>query len=99
PVGRLIVQNYEIVTLDPAAGRCELREADRQVMDAAHPCHVQRERPIHAVLNPAEHGTRATSLHVYSHPYDRCLVYSLEKKSYGDVPLFYDSEYGRPPLR
>src|SRR4029079_7144770 len=29
PVGRLIVQNYEIVTLDPATGRCELREADR----------------------------------------------------------------------
>jgi predicted metal-dependent enzyme (double-stranded beta helix superfamily) len=96
PVGRLVVQNYEIVSHDPTTGHCELREADRHVMDPAHPCHVLPERPIHAVLNPAEYAQRATSLHVYSHPYDHCLVYSLEKKSYGDVPLFYDTEFGRP---
>ena len=57
---------------------------------------VDPDNPIHAVLNLAEFGERATSLHIYSRPYDHCLVYSLEAKSCRDVPLFYDSEYGRP---
>ena len=95
PVGRLAVQNYEIVTIDARAGRCELRAADRVLMDPEHPAHVEAERPIHAVLNLAEYGERAVSLHVYSKPYDRCLVYQLETSTYMEVPLFFDSEYGK----
>jgi len=96
PIGRLAVQNYEVVAIDGKTGHCELREAPRLSMDPAHPTHVEEERPIHAVLNLAEYGTRATSLHVYSKPYDRCLVYQLENKTYMEVPLFFDTEYGRP---
>ncbi len=96
PIGRLSVQNYEIVRQDAATGFCELVEADRVLMDPAHPAHVEAERPIHAVLNPSEHGGRATSLHVYSRPYDRCLVYAKEEKTCREVPLFFDTEYGRP---
>jgi predicted metal-dependent enzyme (double-stranded beta helix superfamily) len=95
PVGRLAVQNYEVVRADDK-GFCELREADRLVMEPGHPAYVEPTTPIHSVLNLPEYGQRAVSLHVYSHPYDRCLVYSLEKRSYCEVPLFYDSEYGRP---
>jgi hypothetical protein len=47
------------------------------------------------VLNPLEYGERATSLHVYSRPYDRCLVYRKEDSTYCSVPLFFDTEYGR----
>ena len=96
PIGRLAVQNYEVVRIDPAARLCELREANRLEMDPDHPSHVEREMPIHSVLNLPEYGQRATSLHVYSYPYDRCLVYDLARKSYCEVPLFYDSEYGKP---
>jgi hypothetical protein len=64
-------------------------------MDPGHPSYVDNDRPIHAVLNLAEFNSRALSLHVYSRPYDRCLVYTPEQKSYREVPLFYDSEYGR----
>ena len=95
PVGRLVVQNYEVVSMDPARGHCELREADRVEMDPDHPSRVDRERPVHAVLNLPEFGAPAASLHVYSRPYDRCLVYDLAKRSYCEVPLFFDSEYGR----
>ena len=95
PIGRLAVQNYEVLALDEAACFCELREADRVVMDPEHPSYVAREKPVHAVENLAEYGQRAASLHVYSRPYDRCLVYDLPKKTFADVPLFYDSEYGR----
>lgn len=96
PIGRLDVQNYEIVSIDPRTGHCELKEANRFVMDPAHPGHVESERPIHAVINAAAYGARAASLHVYSKPYDRCLVYSLEDKAYLEVPLFFDTEYGKP---
>jgi cysteine dioxygenase len=96
PIGRLAVQNYEVVRVDESTGRCELREADRFEMDAEHPGAVDRERPVHAVLNLPEYAGRAVSLHVYSRPYDRCVVYSLESRSYCEVPLFYDSEYGKP---
>jgi cysteine dioxygenase len=95
PMGRLAVQNYEVLRIEPERGFCELREADRIVMDSAHPSHVAPETPVHAVLNLPEFAERAVSLHIYSHPYDRCLVYTPEKSSYCEVPLFYDSEYGR----
>jgi cysteine dioxygenase len=95
PVGRLAVQNYEVVRIEPERAYCELREANRIVMDPAHPSHVEQEMPVHAVLNLPEFGQRAVSLHIYSHPYDRCLVYTPERNSYAEVPLFYDSEHGR----
>ena len=95
PIGRLVVQNYEVVETD-GKGYCRLQPADRHLMDAGQPQHVIPERPVHAVLNPAEHGERAVTLHVYSRPYDRCLVYSLEKSTVMEVPLFFDTEYGRP---
>ena len=96
PIGRLAVQNYTVVRTDAATGFCELAEADRLEMDPRHPARVQDERPIHAVLNLPEYEAPATSLHVYSRPYDRCLVYEKERKSYCEVPLFFDTEYGRP---
>ena len=96
PVGRLVVQNYEVVRMDAATGFCELAEADLVLMDPAHPARVQDERPIHAVLNLPEYAARAASLHVYSRPYDHCLVYDKERKTYGEVPLFFDTEFGRP---
>jgi cysteine dioxygenase len=96
PIGRLVVQNYELVRMDAATGACEIAEADRVLMDPAHPARVRDERPIHSVLNPSEHAARATSLHVYSRPYDRCLVYDKERGTYGEVPLFFDSEFGKP---
>lgn len=96
PIGTLDVQNYEVVAIDEKTGYCELRATDRFVMDPARPGHVEPERPVHAVLNPASYRRRAASLHVYSRPYDRCLVYSLEAKSYTQVPLFFDTEYGKP---
>lgn len=95
PIGRLAVQNYSVVRMDDQ-GFCELREAHRSEMDPAHPSYVEPELPVHAVLNLPEYGQRATSLHIYSRPYDHCLVYDLQKNSYMDVPLFYDSMYGEP---
>jgi cysteine dioxygenase len=96
PIGRLAVQNYELVDGGETTGYCEIREADRLLMDPEHPVHVRPQTPIHAVLNLLEYNQPALSLHVYSLPYDRCFVYSKEDRRCREIPLFYDTEYGQP---
>src|SRR5262249_7685806 len=80
PVGRLVVQNYRLVRADATTGYCELEPTRQGLMDPEHPAHVDPEEPIHAVLNLREFNAPAASLHIYSRPYDHCLVYSLEQK-------------------
>ena len=43
----------------------------------------------------AESGQRAVSLHIYSRPFNRCLVYRCETDEYREIPLHYTSEYGK----
>jgi cysteine dioxygenase len=95
PIGKLRVQNFRVGSRDAARGKCELLATDRYDMDATHPAAVAPDAPVHQVLNLAEFGQRAISLHIYSYPYDSCEVYVPEKGIYHDVPLHYTSEYGK----
>jgi cysteine dioxygenase len=99
PIGRLTVQNYVLIRGEDVPGHCELIESDRLVMDPENPAFVDPGKPIHSVLNLPEYNQRAVSLHVYSRPFDHCLVYSLRDKTCLEVPLFYDTEYGHPADR
>lgn len=95
PIGKLRVQNFRVDSRDAAHGACSIVPTDAYDMDADHPGIVRPEEPVHQVLNLPEFGGRATTLHIYSRPYDSCEIYSVEKKSYSDVPLHYSSEYGK----
>ncbi|MGH9746521.1 MAG: cysteine dioxygenase [Candidatus Acidiferrales bacterium] len=95
PIGKLRVQNFCVENRDASHGACKLVPTDFYDMDATHPAVVAPEQPVHQVLNLAEFGERATSIHVYSYPYESCEVYSIERGSYADVPLHYSSEYGK----
>ncbi len=95
PIGRLRVQNFRVEERDPEAETCRLVATDSYEMDAAHPAAVNPRAPVHQVLNLREFCQRAVSVHVYSHPFDRCEVYSPDKGTYFDVPLYYTSEYGQ----
>jgi cysteine dioxygenase len=95
PIGRLRVQNFRVTARDAAHGACTIVPTDSYDMDAEHPGVVQPDEPVHQVLNLPEFGARATTLHIYSRPYDTCEIYSIEKKTYADVPLHYSSEYGK----
>jgi len=64
-------------------------------MNFSRPATVDPRAPVHQVLNLREFGQRAVSLHLYSHPFDSCEVYSLDKGTYFDAPLYYTSEYGQ----
>lgn len=94
PVGRLINQNYRILELDEERQRCRLEKASVFIIDPEHPLHVDPEEPVHHVENPLEDRCRAVSIHIYSLPYDRCLVYSTENDRYGEVQLRYTTKFG-----
>lgn len=94
PIGRLLVQNYRVIRQDFNAGTCDLQPTDVIEMNAANPCAVDPVEPVHRVYNPAEFNARAVTLHVYSRPYDSCMVYDDQKHKCGEIKLSYTSEYG-----
>ena len=94
PIGRLLVQNYRVLRQDLVAGTCDVEPTDLIEMNPSSPCAVNPLDPVHKVYNPAEFGQRAVSLHVYSRPYDSCVVYSDSQHKCGEIKLSYTSEYG-----
>src|SRR5215472_776881 len=94
PIGRLRIQNFRVDGRDAAHATCRILPTEVYEMDASNPVHVNPLEPVHQVLNLPEFHQRAVSIHVYSKPFDSCEIYQRDKGTYGDVPLFYTSEYG-----
>ncbi|HZP63458.1 MAG TPA: cysteine dioxygenase family protein [Terriglobales bacterium] len=95
PIGRLLVENYHVASQDIEKGVCQLKTADTVEMNATHPCAVDPAEPVHRVFNPREFGERAVSLHVYSRPFDSCVVYSPDQGTCGEIKLHYTTQYGK----
>jgi cysteine dioxygenase len=95
PIGRLLVENYRVVHQSLEDGKCKLETADTVEMNPACPCAVNPLEPVHRVFNPREFNQRAVSLHVYSRPFDTCVVYSPEQGTCGEIKLHYNTEYGK----
>jgi len=96
PIGRLLVENFHVVHQDIAGGKCTIRATETVEMNVTHPCAVDPIEPVHRVFNPREFNQRAVSLHVYSRPFDTCVVYSAEQGTCGEIQLHYTTEYGKP---
>jgi cysteine dioxygenase len=99
PIGRLNVENFHLVSQDIEKGVCNLTISETIEMNACHPCAVDPNDPVHRVVNPREFNQRAVSLHVYSRPFDSCVVYSPEQGTCGEIKLNYNTEYGKPAAR
>lgn len=95
PIGRLHVENYHLVSQALDQGKCDLEKSDTVEMNPTHPCAVDPLDPVHRVLNPAAFNEKAVSLHVYSRPFDSCVVYSPEQGTCGEIGLHYTTEYGK----
>ncbi len=95
PMGRLAVQNYRLITEDLAAHQCDIVPTDTAEISVVNPVAVDPLNPVHDVRNPREWNERAVSLHVYSRPFDSCIVYSVEQCSCGEIGLQYTSQYGK----
>jgi cysteine dioxygenase len=96
PIGRLLVENYHVVQQDIAVGKSDIRSTEIVEMNAVQPCAVDPDEPVHRVYNPREFNQRAVSVHVYSRPFDTCVVYSAEQGTCGEIRLHYTTQYGKP---
>lgn len=95
PMGRLRVENFHLVAQDLQRGHCQLEPLNTVEMNLEEPCAVNPADPVHRVVNPREFNERAISLHVYSRPFDTCVVYSPEQGTCGEIKLHFNSEYGK----
>ncbi len=95
PIGRLAVQNYRVISEDLATQCCEIVPTDVVEITSATRWRSIPLNPVHDVRNCREWGERAVSLHVYSRPFDSCIVYSVEQGSCGEIGLNYTSMYGK----
>ena len=96
PIGRLSVCNYRVIEEDLVAQHCNIVPTDVAEITAANPVAVDPHNPVHDVRNLREFGERAVSLHLYSRPFDSCVVYSVERHTCGEIGLHYNSMYGKP---
>ncbi len=95
PVGRLRVENFHLVSQDLLAGQCQLEPKNVVEMNISCPCAVDPADPVHRVVNPAEFNQRAVTLHVYSRPFDTCMVYSPEQGTCGEIQLHFNTKFGK----
>ena len=95
PIGKLKVQNYHVVWQNEELGQCKIEPTDTLDMDQSNPVSVNPLEPVHRVYNPPELKQRAVSLHVYSRPFDTCVVYSDQQGTCGTIKLHYTTQYGQ----
>ena len=96
PIGRLQVENFRVIHQDLSAGKSNIKSTEIVEMNISHPCAVDPLEPVHRVLNPREFNHRAVSVHVYSRPFDTCVVYSADQGTCGEIQLHYTTQYGQP---
>jgi cysteine dioxygenase len=95
PMGRLRIQNFRVLDQNELKDYCRLEPTDNFEIHKLLPAAVDPTEPVHQVMNLTRFNHRAVSLHVYSKPYNRCLVYSPATSQYQEVQLHNTSEYGR----
>ena len=93
PIGRLRVVNYRVVYQNQDQGTCHLEKSDTLAMDMTHPRAVDPQEPVHCVHNPREFEQRAVSVHLYSRPFDSCIIYSPQQGTCREIELRYDTDY------
>ncbi len=95
PIGRLQVENFHLVHQDLNGGQCKPEPLNTVEMNISQPCAVDPSDPVHRVVNPREFNQRAVSLHVYSRPFDTCVVYSPEQGTCGEIQLHFNTMFGK----
>jgi cysteine dioxygenase len=95
PLGRLAVHNYRVLEENLGAKYCNVEETNVVEINSSNPVAVDPVNPVHDVRNPHEFGERAVSLHLYSRPFNSCVVYSVEQHTCGEILLHYTSMHGK----
>ena len=75
PIGILRVRNFSVVKHDLNIGYCKLTPTDTVEIQGQSVEAVDPTEPVHQVFNPVEFQEQAVSLHIYSKPIERFLMY------------------------
>jgi cysteine dioxygenase len=96
PVGKLQIQDFKELDSDLSINFCRIEPTTAFVISTQFPvAEVDLGEPIHQVANLEDFNERAVSLHIYSKPFDKCLVYTLPKNQVQEIDLFYTSVDGK----
>jgi cysteine dioxygenase len=98
--GMLSIRNYK--RLD-CSGACHLRQrwsrlqllSEVPIAGVGFVAHVSDHETIHQIVNDARFQQRAVSLHIYSRPFDSCVIYDVEGQTCQDKQLANYSEGGQ----
>lgn len=92
--GTLAIRNYKRLGCDQQLRTACLEPTPEFLVFPGSTAKVDPTEPVHVVWNPVEFNQPAVSLHIYSLPFETCVVYDAEQGLCRDVALFYTSEYG-----
>lgn len=96
PFGKLQIQDFQLLESDLATNFCRIEPAKAFVIDSRVPvAEVDAGIPVHQVSNLDKFQTCSVSLHIYSKPFERCLVYTPRKNLVEEVNLYYTSIRGK----
>lgn len=96
PMGKLFIQNFNELECNYGDNFSRITASTAVVLrNDFHAAEVDQEEPIHQVCNLETFQERAVSLHIYSKPYDKCLIYNQSKNHVQEVSLFYTSIDGK----
>ena len=91
--GTLAIRNFARLGCDQQGRTVRLEPTSEFLIYNGSSAAVDPTEPVHLVWNPEEFNQPAVSLHIYSRPYDSCVVYDAEAGLCREATLFYTSEY------
>ncbi|MBI3950357.1 MAG: cysteine dioxygenase family protein [Acidobacteria bacterium] len=92
--GTLAVRNFKRLGCDQQLRTMHLEPMPEFLISPGSTAKVDPAEPVHVVWNPVDFNRPAVSLHIYSLPFDTCVVYDTDQGLCRDISLFYTSEYG-----
>jgi cysteine dioxygenase len=92
--GTLGVRNYVRQGCNQQLRTVGLQPLSESIICDGGIAEVKEEGAVHLVWVPEQSTQPAVSIHIYSQPFDSCVVYDLERGLCRDVSLFYTSEFG-----
>ena len=95
PIGKLRIKNFRVLEQNLETNFCLLEEADEFDLKPDCSAEVQLEQPVHQVLNLPKFNEQAVSVHIYSRPIDKCLVFSTQKNEVRWRTMCYTSKFGK----
>jgi cysteine dioxygenase len=92
--GTLAIRNYARLGCDQQERTVRLEPTSEFLVSHGSSAAVDPKEPVHLVWNPERFNQPAVGIHIYSLPFNTCVIYDAEQGLCREATLFYTSEYG-----